>query len=77
MDDCFRPAFAALTAIIDVLPKELQDKVIDQLKNMSIVCTDRGDEVSALFCRALSGEEYPQPGNKPLRLPPDWLRVVK
>jgi hypothetical protein len=68
------PTMAALTAIVDVLPKELQDRVIQQLQNMATVCADRGDKPSEFFCRALSGQEFPEPQPKPR---PQHLRVVK
>lgn len=65
MNDFWYPTFAAISAILDVLPKELQDKAIAQLQQMAQCCEDRGDRTSAYFCRAVSGEEFPEPKPKP------------
>ena len=71
MNDFWYPCFAAISSILDVLPKEFQDRASDQLQQMAKCCEDRGDFTSAYFCRAVSGEEFPEPAPK-LR-----FRVIK
>jgi len=68
-NDFWDPLRAALLAIIDVMPPDQQQKTVEQLQAMARVCEDRGDLQSAHFCRAVSGEPFPQPKPKPrLRL---------
>ena len=71
--DWWQPTFTALTAIIDVLPPEQREKIVDQLQLMAEVNANRGDQQAEYFCRALSGEEWHQPAPKPR----NHLKVVK
>jgi hypothetical protein len=63
--DFWDPAFAALSCILDALPKEQQDRAIEQLKLMAVVQADRGNRTADYFCRALAGEEFPAPKARP------------
>jgi hypothetical protein len=70
----WHPCFAAVSSILDILPPEYQRRAAEQLQQMAQCCEDRGDTVSAYFCRALSGEEFPEAKPKPR---PQHLKLVK
>jgi hypothetical protein len=69
--DWWEPVFGALQAIIDVLPREQQQKIVAQLQAMAQVQEDRGELQAAYFCHALAGDEFPAPPDR------SHLKVVK
>jgi hypothetical protein len=57
--DWWHPTFAAISSILDVLPDEQRAAAIDRLRQMTEVYEEKGDLVSAHFCKAVSGDRPP------------------
>jgi hypothetical protein len=59
------PLEAALSCILDMMPREQRVATEERLKLMAEAQEKRGDLTASYFCRALAGEEYPVPEPKP------------
>ena len=63
--DWWTPLHAALSCFMDMMPREQRVATEEQLKLMAEVCENRGELTASNFCRALAGEEFPAPKEKP------------
>ena len=66
------PAYFALTAIVDVLPREQQQTIIERWRAMAVCREDKGDLMASYFLHQLAGDDMPTPKSKS-----SHLKVVK
>lgn len=60
--DFWEPCLNAMGAIIDCLPPETQQRIVERLRLLAIVQEDRKLDLASYFSRALSGEPAPLAG---------------
>jgi len=67
----WEPTMGAMEVIVDCLPRETQERIVQRLQLLAVAQEDRGDVTASYYSRALSGEPFPKPAPKP------HLRLVK
>jgi len=60
----WEPTMGAMAVIMDCLPRQIQDRIVERLQQLAVQQEDRGDITSSYFSRALSGERCPRPEPK-------------
>jgi hypothetical protein len=60
----WQPTMSAIDAIIDYLPRETRERIVQRLQLLAVAQEDRGDVTASYYLRALSGERCPKPEPK-------------
>ena len=61
----WEPTMGAMEAIVDCLPRETQQQIVERLQILARVQESRGLTIASFFSGALSGEPSPAPKPKP------------
>jgi hypothetical protein len=69
------PTMSAFDAILDCLPREIRERVVQRLQLLAVMQEQRGDVTASYYLRALSGERCPK--LEPESKPRSHLQVVK